>query len=329
MNILVTGAAGFIGMHVAIKFLKSGDKVYGVDNLSDYYDVSLKEARLNELEKYDNFKFSKIDISHNSDIEELFKTNTFDMVISLAAQPGVRYSLKNPHVYVQSNIVGFINILECCRHHKVKHLVYASSSSVYGNNKKMPFQVTDNVDHPISIYAATKKSNELMAYTYASLYGLPCTGLRFFTVYGPWGRPDMAPFLFTDAILNKKKIKVFNHGDLLRDFTYVDDIVEGVYRVSQKVPETKVLEDQSEVPPYILHNIGNNNPIKLLDFIETIETRLGQKAEKEMLPMQEGDVYSTFADTKSLQDEVGFNPSTELKEGIDRFISWYLKFYEK
>jgi len=300
LKILVTGAAGFIGHQTTLKLLALGDTVIGVDNLNDYYDVSLKEARLQDIAKHpqaSNFKFIKLDLADTSATEDLFKAEQPQRVIHLAAQAGVRYSLQNPHAYVQSNLVAFTNILEGCRHNKVEHLVYASSSSVYGGNTKLPFSEQDTVDHPVSLYAATKKANELMAHTYSHLYGIPTTGLRFFTVYGPWGRPDMSPFLFADAILNNKPIKVFNHGDMMRDFTYIDDIVEGVVRVADKPATPQV---NSSVP-YRVFNIGNNQPEKLMDFIGILENAFGKVAEKEFLPMQAGDVKATYADTTALE----------------------------
>ena len=328
MKFLVTGAAGFIGHQTTLRLLARGDIVIGVDNLNDYYDVSLKEARLQDIAKHpqaSNFKFIKLDLADTSATEALFKAEQPERVIHLAAQAGVRYSLQNPHAYVQSNLVAFTNILEGCRHNKVEHLVYASSSSVYGGNTKLPFSEKDTVDHPVSLYAATKKANELMAHTYSHLYGIPTTGLRFFTVYGPWGRPDMSPFLFADAILNNKPIKVFNHGDMMRDFTYIDDIVEGVVRVADK-PATP--QTNSSVP-YRVFNIGNNQPEKLMDFIGILESAFGTTAEKEFLPMQAGDVKATYADTSALEAWVGFKPYTPLKEGIAKFADWYKAYYNK
>ena len=326
MKILVTGAAGFIGHQTTLKLLARGDTVVGVDNLNDYYDVSLKEARLQDIAKHpqaSNFKFIKLDLADKLTTESLFKTEQPERVIHLAAQAGVRYSLQNPHAYVQSNLVAFTNILEGCRHNKVEHLVYASSSSVYGGNTKLPFSEQDTVDHPVSLYAATKKANELMAHTYSHLYGIPTTGLRFFTVYGPWGRPDMSPFLFADAILKNNSIKVFNHGDMMRDFTYIDDIVEGVARVLDK-PATP--EANGKVP-YRVFNIGNNQPEKLMDFIGVLENAFGKIARKEFLPMQAGDVKATYADTSALEVWVEFKPSTSLKEGIEKFVVWYNSYY--
>jgi UDP-glucuronate 4-epimerase len=326
VKILVTGAAGFIGHQTTLKLLARGDTVIGVDNLNDYYDVSLKEARLQDIAKHpqaSNFKFIKLDLADTLATESLFKSEQPERVIHLAAQAGVRYSLQNPHAYVQSNLVAFTNILEGCRHHKVEHLVYASSSSVYGGNTKLPFSEQDTVDHPVSLYAATKKANELMAHTYSHLYGIPTTGLRFFTVYGPWGRPDMSPFLFADAILNNRPIKVFNHGDMMRDFTFIDDIVEGVVRTIDKLATP---EANSSVP-YRVFNIGNNQPEKLMDFIGMLEDAFGKTAEKEFLPMQAGDVKATYADTNALEAWVGFKPYTPLKEGIAKFATWYKTFY--
>ena len=328
MKILVTGAAGFIGHQTTLRLLARGDTVIGVDNLNDYYDVSLKEARLQDIAKHpqaSNFKFIKLDLADTSATEALFIAEKPARVIHLAAQAGVRYSLQNPHAYVQSNLVAFTNILEGCRHNKVEHLVYASSSSVYGGNTKLPFSEQDTVNHPVSLYAATKKANELMAHTYSHLYGVPTTGLRFFTVYGPWGRPDMSPFLFADAILNNKTIKVFNHGDMMRDFTYIDDIVEGVVRVADK-PATP--EPNSNVP-YRVFNIGNNQPEKLMDFIGILEDAFDKVAEKEFLPMQAGDVKATYADTSALEAWVGFKPYTPLKDGIAKFADWYKAYYKK
>jgi UDP-glucuronate 4-epimerase len=329
MKVLVTGAAGFIGFHVSQALIARGDTVIGIDNLNDYYDVSLKEARLKALQVHanaKNFQFIKLDIADIQAMLNLFAEHKPQRVVHLAAQAGVRYSLQNPHAYVQSNLVGFTNILEACRHNTVEHLVYASSSSVYGGNTKLPFSEQDNVDHPVSLYAATKKANELMAHTYSHLYHLPTTGLRFFTVYGPWGRPDMAPFLFTDAILNNKPIKVFNHGDMMRDFTYIDDIVEGVIRVLDK-PATSAMGANIH-SPYRLFNIGNNQPEKLLDFIALLENALGKTAQKEFLPMQPGDVKATFADTTALENWVGFKPHTDLKTGVKKFVDWYQNFYK-
>jgi len=336
-NILVTGAAGFIGFHLSKRLLDDGNDVVGIDNINDYYDVNLKHARIALLQKHSNFTFYKIDIADLHAMEDLFanqRENAFDVVINLAAQPGVRYSLKNPHAYIRSNIVGFTNILECCRHCKVKHLVFASSSSVYGMNEKIPFSVSDNVDHPVSLYAATKKANELMAHTYAHLYGLPCTGLRFFTVYGPWGRPDMAYFSFTKAIMEGTPIDVFNFGKMRRDFTYIDDIIEGVVRVMDKIPRPNPEWDKnnpdpgSSYAPYKLYNIGNHNPVELIIFIEVLENNIGKKAQKNMLPMQPGDVPTTYADANDLINDVGFKPATPLEEGIKKFVRWYKEYYK-
>jgi UDP-glucuronate 4-epimerase len=327
VKVLLTGVAGFIGYYVALKLLARGDTVIGVDNLNDYYDVSLKQARLDSIAAQTNaknFKFIKLDLAENVATQQLFADEKPDSVIHLAAQAGVRYSLQNPHAYISSNIVAFTNILEACRAIKPQHLVYASSSSVYGGNTKLPFSETDSVDHPVSLYAATKKANELMAHTYSHLYGLPTTGLRFFTVYGPWGRPDMSPFLFADAITNDRPIQVFNQGDMLRDFTYIDDIVEGVIRVLDK-PATP---STSTGMPYRLFNIGNNQPEKLMYFIGLLENAFGKTAQKEFLPMQAGDVKATFADTNALDAWVGFKPNTPLKVGVEKFVSWYQSYYK-
>ncbi len=334
MKILVTGAAGFIGMTASLRLLARGDEVVGLDNLNDYYEVSLKENRLKRLTGHPAFRFVKLDVADRPGMEQLFAAEKFDKVIHLAAQAGVRYSLKNPHAYVDSNVVGFVNILEGCRHNSVKHLVYASSSSVYGGNTKMPFSEHDSVDHPVSLYAATKKANELMAHTYSHLYGLPTTGLRFFTVYGPWGRPDMALFLFTKAILEGRPIDVFNYGQMQRDFTYVDDIVEGVIRVMDRSaePNPAYVPDEADPAtsnvPYRVFNIGNHNPVPLMDFIGAIEEALGQTAEKNLLPLQDGDVPATYADTALLDEWVGFAPATPVKEGVARFIAWYRDYYK-
>jgi UDP-glucuronate 4-epimerase len=334
MKILVTGAAGFIGMTTSLKLLARGDTVVGLDNLNDYYDVNLKHSRLARLTPNPQFRFVKGDVADRAAMEALFAAEKFDRVIHLAAQAGVRYSITNPHAYIESNLVGFTNILEGCRHSKVQHLVYASSSSVYGGNTKMPFSEHDSVDHPVSLYAATKKANELMAHTYSHLYRLPTTGLRFFTVYGPWGRPDMALFLFTKAILEGKPIDVFNHGQMQRDFTYVDDIVEGVVRVLDRVAEPAANYDPiaadpaTSNAPYRVFNIGNNNPVMLLDFIGCIEEALGKKAQKRLLPLQDGDVPATYANTDALNDWVGFVPGTSVKDGIERFVQWYRGYYK-
>lgn len=334
MKILVTGAAGFIGMHTAQRLLARGDEVVGLDNLNDYYAVSLKDDRLKQLTGQAGFSFAKIDLADRAAIAQLFADEQFDKVIHLAAQAGVRYSIENPHAYVDSNLVGFVNILEGCRHNKVQHLVYASSSSVYGGNTKMPFSEHDSVDHPVSLYAATKKANELMAHTYSHLYGLPTTGLRFFTVYGPWGRPDMAPFLFADAILAGRPIKVFNHGQMQRDFTYIDDIVEGVIRAADRNAavnpdyDPKLADPATSNVPYRVFNIGNNDPVPLLDFIGALEAATACSAEKQFLPMQDGDVPATYADTKLLNEWVGFAPSTPIQDGVERFILWYRDYYK-
>jgi UDP-glucuronate 4-epimerase len=332
-NVLVTGAAGFIGFHLANRLAAEGYAVTGIDNLSPYYDVSLKRSRLKILDKYENFIFKQLDLAQGDPLNNLFDSAQFDVVVNLAAQAGVRYSLKNPHAYVNSNLVGFTNVLECCRHSDVKHLVFASSSSVYGANTNMPFSVHHNVDHPVSLYAATKKANELMAHTYSHLYNLPCTGLRFFTVYGPWGRPDMALFLFTKAILEGKPIAVFNHGRMRRDFTYIDDIIEGVVRVMGKIPvaDPKWHGDSpdpgSSYTCYKIYNIGNNNPVQLDHFIELIEKALGKTAEKEFMDLQPGDVPATYADVDDLVNDVGFKPATLLEDGIRRFVEWYKDYY--
>lgn len=314
-KILVTGVAGFIGMYTAKRLLEQGHQVVGLDNLNDYYDPALKQWRLAQLKPYSSFRFIKLDLADREGMAELFATEKFQRVIHLAAQAGVRYSLENPFAYVDSNLIGMMTILEGCRHQQVEHLVYASSSSVYGMNEKIPFSETDQVDNPVSLYAATKKANELMAHSYSKLYGIPTTGLRFFTVYGPAGRPDMAPWLFTEAISQNKPIKVFNQGKMMRDFTYIDDIVEGVIRIQNVIPQGEI--------PYSLFNIGNNEPVQLSRFIKAIETALGQKAEKQMLPMQPGDVERTYADTTRLEAIVGYKPQTEIEEGIARFVEWY------
>ncbi len=333
-KILVTGAAGFIGFHLCRKLLKNGWQVVGLDNLNEYYDVNLKHGRLDQLLPEQNFSFKKINLEDKDDILKLFNEEKFEYVVNLAAQAGVRYSLVNPYAYIESNINGFINILEGCRSIKVKHLVYASSSSVYGANTKMPFSVHHNVDHPVSLYAATKKSNELMAHTYSNLYNIPTTGLRFFTVYGPWGRPDMALFLFTKAILNGETIDVFNNGKMRRDFTYVDDIVQGVYRLISKIPEPNPDWD-SEDPdsatsfaPYHLFNIGNNKPVELMKFIEVLENKLNKKAIKNFLPLQPGDVPATYADVQDLVNSVDFKPNTNIEDGISNFVDWYREYYK-
>jgi UDP-glucuronate 4-epimerase len=333
MKILVTGAAGFIGMHVCQRLLARGDDVVGVDNLNDYYSPQLKNDRLQRLTHHAAFRFSKLDVADRAGVEALFATERFERVVHLAAQAGVRYSIKNPHAYADSNLVGFVNILEGCRHNKIGHLVYASSSSVYGGSTKMPFSESDSVDHPVSLYAATKKANELMAHTYSHLYGLPTTGLRFFTVYGPWGRPDMAPFLFTSAILEGRPIDVFNHGKMKRDFTYVDDIVEGVLRTLDRPAEADADFDKGQPDsgrshaPYRVFNIGNSDPVDLMNFIEEIENAVGIKADKNFLPMQDGDVPATYANTDALEAWTGFVPTTSITDGVGSFVAWYKAYY--
>lgn len=349
MKILVTGAAGFIGSFVCKKLLERGDIVIGLDNINSYYDVNLKYSRLVTLginseaanwygfvksSKYEYFRFIRMSLEDRQAMQMLFANERFDKVVNLAAQAGVRYSIENPYAYVESNIDGFLNILEGCRHNKVKSLIYASSSSVYGLNGKVPFSEKDSIAHPVSLYAATKKSNELMAHTYSYLYGIPSIGLRFFTVYGPWGRPDMSPFLFADAILRGRPIKVFNNGDMLRDFTYIDDIVEGVLRVIDHIPNSdphwcpEYPDPSSSVVPYKIYNVGNSHPVRLMDFIQAIEEVIGHSAEKIFLPMQPGDVYQTCADTTSLQEELGFKPNKPIKEGVKETIDWYRSFYK-
>jgi len=335
MRVLVTGAAGFIGSALAHSLLDRGDEVVGVDNLNDYYDVRLKQARLDRLLPRSGFAFEKLDIVERGPMRELFEKSRFEIVVHLAAQAGVRYSIENPSAYVDANLVGFMHVLEGCRHARVGHLVFASSSSVYGANTRLPFSEHDNVDHPVSLYAATKKANELMAHSYASLYGLPCTGLRFFTVYGPWGRPDMALFKFTDGILAGRPIPVFNRGDMVRDFTYVDDIVAGVVRVMGK-PAAPAPGWSGERPdpatsyaPWRIFNIGNNQPVKLMRYIEVLEQCLGKKAQLELLPMQAGDVPATFADVDELQQAVGYKPKTPIEVGVKRFAEWYQAYYRK
>jgi UDP-glucuronate 4-epimerase len=333
MKVLVTGCAGFIGMHTCLRLLARGDEVVGIDNLSDYYDVQLKSDRLAQLSPFENFTFHKLDMTDQTGVESLFARNNFQRVIHLAAQPGVRYSIKNPHAYIQSNLVGFTNILEGCRYHKIEHLVFSSSSSIYGANTAIPFSVNQIVDHPVSLYAATKKAGELITHSYSHLYGLPVTCLRLFTVYGPWGRPDMSPSLFTKAILEGKQIDVFNHGKMQRDFTYVDDIVEGIVRVLDKPAspnqafDTANPDPSTSYAPYRVYNIGNHQPVELMTFIETIENALGKKAIKNMLPMQAGDVVSTFAETSQLRDEFGFAPSTSLQKGVGEFVDWYINYH--
>lgn len=331
----ITGAAGFIGFHLAKRLLDEGCNVIGLDNLNNYYDVNLKKARLAIIEKYSSFKFICADLADKKALDQIFTENMISIVVNLAAQAGVRYSITNPDTYIQSNIVGFMNVLEKCRHSNVEHLLYASSSSVYGSNIEMPFSVHQNVDHPISLYAATKKSNELMAHTYSHLFNLPTTGLRFFTVYGPWGRPDMALFLFTNAILNNQPIKVFNNGKMQRDFTYVEDIVEGITRLLNNPPKQNQHWDKAKADPstssapYKIYNIGNNKPVQLLDFIGILEEKLGKAAQKEFLPMQDGDVPMTYADVDDLIEDVGFKPSTPINRGIGEFVEWYINHYTK
>ena len=331
MAILVTGAAGFIGYFLSLRLLKSGAQVYGIDSLNDYYDVGLKKGRLAQLQAFENFTFEQMDLSDRAAVSQLFAQNSFRCVVNLAAQAGVRYSLQNPLAYADSNLLGFINVLEGCRHASVGHLVFASSSSVYGRNRKVPFATEDRVDHPVSLYAATKKANELMAHSYSHLYGLPATGLRFFTVYGPWGRPDMAYFKFVEAIAQNRPIDVYNHGQMKRDFTYIDDVVEGIVRVMDKPPQpqsrTADSTDDATVAPYKIYNIGNHSPVTLMDFIATIEQVMGKEAKKNMMPMQPGDVPATYADVQDLMDDVGFKPDTPLSVGIQKFVSWYQDYY--
>ncbi|HEY2420451.1 MAG TPA: NAD-dependent epimerase [Neobacillus sp.] len=335
MNILVTGAAGFIGFHLSKRLLAEGYHVIGVDNLNEYYDVLLKKERLKILQKNANFKFYKIDLANLESLIPIFADKSITIVINLAAQAGVRYSLTNPHSYVHSNLFGFINILEACRHYQVEHLIYASSSSVYGANSKIPFSTEDTVDHPVSIYAATKKSNELMAHTYSHLFNIPTTGLRFFTVYGPWGRPDMAYYSFTSDIIKGNTIKVFNNGDMSRDFTFIDDIVEGIVKLLDHPPkynrswDRKNPDPSSSYAPYKIYNIGNNNPVKLMDFIQILEKLIGKNAKVEFLPMQPGDVRETYADITSLQKDVGFYPTTTIETGLGYFVDWYKKYHLK
>lgn len=333
-KILVTGAAGFIGYHLSQRLLQRGDEVVGLDNINDYYDVSLKQGRLQQLEGKPGFSFHKLDLADNEGIANLFAQQKFDIVVNLAAQAGVRYSLENPHAYINSNLIGFTNILEGCRHNKVKHLVFASSSSVYGANTKIPFSVHHNVDHPISLYAASKKSNELMAHCYSHLYNLPTTGLRFFSVYGPWGRPDMALFIFTKSILEGKPINVFNNGNMRRDFTYIDDIVEGVVRVTDKIPEPNT-DWSGDTPdpgtskaPYKIYNIGNNQPVELMHMIKVLEDCLGIEAKKNMMPMQPGDVPINYANVDDLVRDVDFKPNTSIEVGIKNFVDWYRDYYK-
>ncbi|WP_435926700.1 NAD-dependent epimerase [Dryocola sp. BD613] len=334
MKFLVTGAAGFIGFHVSERLLAAGHQVIGIDNLNDYYDVNLKLARLDLLKPHPQFRFEKMDLADRSAMEELFATQQFDRVIHLAAQAGVRYSIDNPHAYADSNLIGHLNVLEGCRHNKVGHLLYASSSSVYGLNRKLPFSTDDSVDHPVSLYAATKKANELMSHTYSHLYGIPTTGLRFFTVYGPWYRPDMALFKFTRAIVEGNSIDVYNHGQMRRDFTYIDDIVEAIVRLQDIIPQADAawtVEQGSPATssaPYRVYNIGNSDPVTLMDYITALETALGKVAKKNMLPMQPGDVLETSADTSALYDVIGFKPQTSVADGVARFVEWYKAFYK-
>jgi UDP-glucuronate 4-epimerase len=329
VKILVTGAAGFIGFHLSQKLLDLGYQVLGIDNLNDYYDVALKQARLSQLVDHPNFEFQKLELSNPSTTAAIFKSFNPEIVVHLAAQAGVRYSLQNPHAYVDSNLVAFVNILEGCRHHQIKHLVYASSSSVYGANTKVPFSVDDPVNTPVSFYAATKRANELMAYSYSHLYQIPITGLRFFTVYGPWGRPDMAYFSFTRNILARQTIDIFNNGNMRRDFTYIDDIIEGIIRVIAKPPQPELQSNPSNipVPPHRIYNIGNNQPVKLLHFLKVLENCLGIKAEKRFLPMQPGDVIETYADIDDLMRDTGFKPETSIEIGLSRFVDWYRDYY--
>ncbi|WP_016955437.1 NAD-dependent epimerase [Catenovulum agarivorans] len=334
MKYLVTGAAGFIGFFTAQKLLKAGHQVVGIDNLNSYYEVKLKEDRLKELEPFEHFSFVKIDLADRDGMAQLFEEHSFDVVIHLAAQAGVRYSLDNPFAYADSNLVGHLSILEGCRHNKVKHLVYASSSSVYGLNSKMPFATEDSVDHPVSLYAATKKANELMSHTYSHLYQIPTSGLRFFTVYGPWGRPDMALFKFTKAIINGEPIDIYNNGDLARDFTYIDDIVEGILRVANKIPaanadwtpEQGSAKDSSA--PYRVYNIGNGSPVQLMDFVKAIENAIGIEAKKNFMPMQPGDVFKTWADTEDLEKVTGHKPQVSVQKGVEKFVAWYRNYYQ-
>lgn len=349
MKILITGTAGFIGFHLAKKLLNRGEEIIGLDSINDYYDINVKYGRLSETgvekeaieygkliqsKKYSNYQFIQLKLEDKENLQKLFEEQKFDKVINLAAQAGVRYSLTNPDAYMDANIIGFMNILECCRHHHIKHLTYASSSSVYGLNESQPFSTKDNVDHPISLYAASKKANELMAHTYSHLFKIPTTGLRFFTVYGPWGRPDMALFLFTKAILENKPIDVFNHGEMQRDFTYIDDIVEGITRVNdnppKENPEWNPNSDDASTSsaPYKIYNIGNNNPVKLMDFIAALENKIGKTAEKNMLPIQAGDVPSTYADVADLIRDLDYKPETSVQEGIDQFVDWYKDFFK-
>lgn len=333
MKVLVTGAAGFIGFHTSQYLCNRGDEVVGIDNLNDYYEVSLKEARLTQLEPFSQFRFIKLDIADREGVSKLFETERFDRVVHLAAQAGVRYSIENPHAYADSNLVGFLNILEGCRHARVEHLVYASSSSVYGANETIPFSENDNVDHPVSLYAATKKANEAIAHSYSQLYNLPTTGLRFFTVYGPWGRPDMSPILFARAITDGKPLKVFNYGKHRRDFTYIDDIVEGVVRTLDRIAQPNLdwsgldPDPASSKAPWRIYNIGNSQPVELLYYIECIERALGKTTEKELLPMQLGDVEDTYADVEALMRDTGYQPNTPIENGVDKFVNWFRNYY--
>jgi UDP-glucuronate 4-epimerase len=328
MKVLVTGAAGFIGFHLTKRLLSDGYQVHGIDNLNDYYDVNLKHARLDKLKQHQGFSFQQLDLANRAGILQLFQHYKFDYVVNLAAQAGVRYSLTNPHAYIDSNITGFVNLLEGCRSSDIQHLIFASSSSVYGANTKIPFATTDSIDHPISLYAATKKSNELLAHSYSHLYGIPTTGLRFFTVYGAWGRPDMAYFKFANAIAQGNPIEVYNFGKMQRDFTFIDDIIEGVVRVMTKIPTANVDSTLNSNAAYKLYNIGNNNPVELMHFIEVLEQLLNRSAIKTFLPMQPGDVPLTYADVDDLMQDVGFKPETSLEEGLLRFVEWYHEYYE-
>ncbi len=333
-KVLVTGVAGFIGYHLTKRLIKSGIEVVGIDNMNAYYEVTLKESRLNDLKTLPGFRFEVLDLQDKKALDALFASSSFDYVVNLAAQAGVRYSIENPYAYLDSNLHGFLNVLEACRNNAIKHLVYASSSSVYGANKKIPFSTRDNVDHPLALYAASKKANELMAHTYSNLYQIPTTGLRFFTVYGPYGRPDMALFIFTKAILEGKPIDVYNHGKMKRDFTFVDDIVEGIVRLLPNIPKAQTEWDafhpdpSYSFAPYRIYNIGNNKPVELLHFIEVLENKLGKKAVKNFLPLQPGDVPETFADVDDLMNDVGFKPSTSIEEGIGKFVDWYVEYYK-
>lgn len=327
-TILITGCAGFIGFHLSKQLLSKNNIVIGVDNLNSYYEVNLKQARLKLLKEYKNFTFELCSIEDKEAMEKIFLQGQIDIVINLAAQAGVRYSIENPYTFIESNVVGFLNILECCRNYKIDHLIYASSSSVYGANTKIPFSTKDNVDYPVSLYAASKRANELIAQTYSHLYDMPITGLRFFTVYGPWGRPDMSYYKFTNAIMNGEKIQVFNFGHMKRDFTYIDDIVEGIVRLIDKKPERIQVPAIASTAPHKVYNIGNNQPEELMDFISVIEEKIGKKAIKEFLPMQPGDVHVTYADVEDLENEIGFKPKTNINEGIEKFVDWYKEYYK-